>query len=120
MPRHTPKHESTSEAITESTPDAVEESKPKIKCPPEEFIRAWQTSDSIAEVVDKLKRYDMSKNSIQARAANYRQDKKDKKGKLLQSGIPLKSFSGRPRINYAKLSQFAEQCLKEYEDAKKT
>jgi hypothetical protein len=38
---------------------------------PEDFVRAWQSSSSIAEVVKKL---GMSKSSVASRASYYRQN----------------------------------------------
>ena len=46
----------------------------------EEFIEAWETSDSVQNVCDKL---DISKQNAYARATKYRSD-----------GVPLQKFVG--------------------------
>lgn len=59
---------------------------------PEEFVKVWQTSNSAAEVAEKLK---MPKNIVLARSAVYRKSRKDG-----SPGINLKKM---PRANPRKL-----------------
>jgi hypothetical protein len=72
---------------------------------PREFIKAWQESNSVAEVAQKVR---AKKNAVRVRAFRYR-----------QLGIPLKEF---PPVEYeptdwGQLAQYAEDLLDEQPDA---
>ncbi len=65
------------------------------KATPEEFIKAWQTSESTTEVAEKT---GIDKRSVPARASFYR-----------KCGIQLKKhFRGRPRLDIERLSKLAD------------
>lgn len=62
---------------------------------PKQFVEAWQTSNSVAEVVTKTR---MSKPQVRVRACRYR-----------QRGIPLKEFPPVPLpvVDWCELAEFA-------------
>lgn len=68
-----------------------------LNCPHEQFIRVWQTSNSVREVADKL---DMERNLAGNRACSLR-----------KRGIPLKHFpkENGPKYDYASLARLAEE-----------
>lgn len=66
----------------------------------EAFIEAWQGSDSVHQVVEKL---GMSATAVNARAFHYRK----------KMNLPLKRFSrGRVRLNAEALRALAEKLNK--------
>ena len=69
------------------------------KVSPEDFIRAWQTSNNLNEVQEKLK---MSYSAIASRANNYK-----------KKGIPLKGLVGthNPKLDIDKLKKLARDLL---------
>jgi hypothetical protein len=69
----------------------------KYNVPPEEFIRAWQTSQSADEVAKKL---NMPKAIAAARASNYR-----------TAGVKLKKMPRRPKnqLDVAALNKLIEE-----------
>jgi hypothetical protein len=68
---------------------------------PEEFVRAWQTSETAQEVADKLK---MPKPIVLARASGYRKD-----------GIHLKKMKRGPKraLDVDALNRLIEQLDRE-------
>ena len=62
---------------------------------PEEFVKLWQTAQSLDEVAAKMKRTVIDAT---ARASYFR-----------QRGVPLKKFTGKRKSDYSKLAALAEQ-----------
>ena len=62
-----------------------------------DFIEAWQSSESIAEVAEKT---GLKEGSIQARASKYRSPEINEKGEVTRVAIPLKTM---PRGGGARL-----------------
>lgn len=64
---------------------------------PKQFVEAWQTSNSVAEVATKT---GMSKPQVRVRACRYR-----------QHGIPLKEFPPvpLPSVDWEGLSRYATE-----------
>lgn len=71
-----------------------------MKFSPEEFVRAWQTSKDIRDVIRRLQT--MSASQANSRASRYR-----------KQGVPLKSFpkTGK-RLDISNLKKIAEESLK--------
>lgn len=70
----------------------------RTKISPEEFIHAWQTSDSLEEVCRKL---DLNNGACHCRAYMYR-----------RIGINLKEFpKGKKVLDAAKLNELAQSLL---------
>ena len=63
-----------------------------------EFVRVWQTSNSVAEVAKQVQR---TKNAVRVRAFRYR-----------EMGVPLKQFPALEiePINWDELAEFASTC----------
>jgi len=66
----------------------------------EDFIRAWQTSESTAEVVRNFPGATVKAASVRAVT-------------LRKKGVKLKHMKTTRHHDYAALNEFAEQCLKE-------
>jgi|TARA_A100001518_G_C1193444_1_gene38453 hypothetical protein len=66
----------------------------------EDFITAWQTSESMPEFVEKTS---MTPRGASVRASQYR-----------KKGVPLKKFVavGSRRLDWSKLSSLAEELAK--------
>jgi len=64
---------------------------------PEDFVRAWQSSKSLAEVAEKT---GMRTESVRARGFRFR-----------KKGVPLKSLStaGRPATDWEALKKLAKE-----------
>lgn len=64
---------------------------------PEEFVRAWQTSDSLAQVAERT---GLKLETARARGRRFR-----------KRGIPLKRFGGqgRPATDWEALKKLAEE-----------
>lgn len=65
---------------------------------PFEFVEVWQTSETIDEVVVRLKI--LNRNSVQMRATKYRKE-----------GVPLKDMFPNRKLDYEELATFAELFL---------
>jgi len=73
-----------------------------VRATPEEFIAAWQSSNSVAEVAKKI---GSRKKTVRTRAYRYR-----------QSGIPLKEFPPVELPDWDELAEYAESLLPEDAD----
>jgi hypothetical protein len=80
---------------------AKKQTRNKYDVPPEDFIKAWQTSNSAEEVAEKLR---MPKAIAHARASNYR-----------TLGVKLKKMPRRPKnsIDVQALNKLIEQLNEE-------
>ena len=69
----------------------------RISVTPEEFVRAWQTAKSLAEVAERT---GLKLETARARGRRFR-----------KRGIPLKSFAGqgRPATDWESLKRLAEE-----------
>ena len=81
--------------------EASEQAREVYKVTPEEFIRAWQTSESADAVAKKL---NMPKPIVHARASNYR-----------MAGIKLKKMPRRPKnlLDVDKLNKLIDKINRE-------
>jgi len=70
-----------------------------------DFIKAWQSSDSVKEVADKT---GLAEGSVQARASKYRSAEFNDKGEVTRPAIPLKTM---PRGGGARLQVDAAMAL---------
>lgn len=68
---------------------------------PEEFIKAWQTSDSLDDVVTKS---GLDKKAVRSRGIYYR-----------KRGVPLKKLVGPYRNDWKALARYAEELVEESE-----
>lgn len=69
---------------------------------PKEFIEAWQTSQTINDVMQKT---GMKKHAVLARAKNYR-----------TKGVPLKKMQQPRTLDWKNLAEYAENLLEEKAD----
>ena len=69
------------------------------KIGPEEFIKVWQTSDSLADVATKT---GLANNSVRSRGIYYR-----------KKGVPLKKLAGPYRNDWKALAEYAAEFVKE-------
>lgn len=75
------------------------------KVTPEEFIKAWQTSSSVAEVAEKTK---LTAKKVYNRRNSYK-----------KKGVPLKDFKRTAiKTNWAELAKLAKSLLPEPEKPK--
>lgn len=69
---------------------------------PEDFVRAWQTSETIQQVKEKLGQSDRPNKSFHVRASHFR-----------KKGIPLKRYSSRSvnKMDVEALKKLAEDLV---------